>query len=548
MKELIVYQGQGSAELTSYSAGAYLYRIGPGDLIGDDFIDINNNDRLNQIAEEIRDEYCQWIYNFHHLFVEHNLRCKDLSLFFLTDLSCNRAEFFETFNNVCNLLYLREKIDELSISSVRLIGFDSAFASAFQSLFSDFQIHLGKMHSARAGVLRRFFSDLRFIGISAIIRLFWSGSRTKWSYGQDKNRVFFSFFPQMFDSSGREEKFGSLISTNDQVAAFLLSDGMHQKPKLACYFRNVKRAKEHGFEIVDRFLRWGDFRECLIWVWKLWRWYPVVRNQIPKYRDIDMSGMIKIELRFSISRLIRLILLKGSVKRFLVDKKWATEIFYYPVEYPLGRMISWISSSVRSDIHRWGIQMSPVSTRRLEQFLAEGEASVESPFLSNAPIPDSILAEDERSAEIYRYAGYQDVTVMEKIFRYESQEHFTPSENANLVLIAPGLHDGEMMMKFLSNTILKRGDRDWILKPHPRGDTSYLEDSVGFKNLTISRDPIPQLLQQVSEVYVTYSSVGLEASKMGLKVNVINIPGQINTSPLLDSKFVKSDNSGSAFG
>ena len=69
--------------------------------------------------------------------------------------------------------------------------------------------------------------------------------------------------------------------------------------------------------------------------------------------------------------------------------------------------------------------MSPVSTRRLEQFLAEGEASIEPPFLSNAPIPDSILAEDERSAEIYRYAGYQNVNVMEKIFRYESQERFT---------------------------------------------------------------------------------------------------------------------------
>ena len=109
-----------------------------------------------------------------------------------------------------------------------------------------------------------------------------------------------------------------------------------------------------------------------------------------------MSGMIQTELRFSISRAVRLVLLKGPVKRFLVDKKYATEIFYYPVEYPLGRLISWVSSTVRSDIHRWGLQMSPVSTRRLEQFLAEGEASIGPPFISNAPIPDSILAEDER--------------------------------------------------------------------------------------------------------------------------------------------------------
>ena len=548
MKKLIVYRGQVAAEITSYSAEAYLYRIGPGELIGDDLIEINNSDRLNQIAEEIRDDYCQWIYGFHHLFNNSDLSYENFSLFFLTDLSCNRAEFFETFNNVCNLFYLREKIDELSISSVRLIGFDRAFASAFQSLFSDTKIHLENMQPVKFNLLRRWFSDLRFIGISAIIRLFWSGMGQQSNYGQDKNRIFFSFFPQMFDSSGREEKFGSLISSNDQVAAFLLSDGMHQKPKLSCYFRNVKRAKEHGFEIIDRFLRWADFQECLIWAWKLWRWYPRVCSQIPKYREIDMSGMIQTEIRFSISRAVRLVLLKGSVKRFLVDKKCATEIFYYPVEYPLGRLISWVSSTVRRDIHRWGFQMSPVSTRRLEQFLAEGEASIEPPFLSNAPIPDSILAEDERSAEIYRYAGYQNVNVMEKIFRYESQDRFKSGGDQNLVLIAPGLHDGGMMMKFLSNTILDRKDRGWILKPHPRGDTSYLKDWVGFKNLAISRDPIAQILEQVSEVYVTYSSVGLEASKIGLKVNVLNIPGHINTSPLLDSRLVKRDNSGSAFG
>ena len=105
-----------------------------------------------------------------------------------------------------------------------------------------------------------------------------------------------------------------------------------------------------------------------------------------------------------------------------------------------------------------------------------------------------------------------------------------------------------MLLRFLGKTILVRKDRGWILKPHPRGDTSYLKDWVGFKNLAISRDPIAQILEQVSEVYVSYSSVGLEASKIGLKVNVLNIPGQINTSPLLDSRLVKRDNSGSAFG
>ena len=43
-----------------------------------------------------------------------------------------------------------------------------------------------------------------------------------------------------------------------------------------------------------------------------------------------------------------------------------------------------------------------------------------------------------------------------------------------------------------------------------------------------------ELLQQVSKVYVTYSSVGPEAKSVGLDVDVVNIPVKINESPLID--------------
>ena len=52
--------------------------------------------------------------------------------------------------------------------------------------------------------------------------------------------------------------------------------------------------------------------------------------------------------------------------------------------------------------------------------------------------------------------------------------------------------------------------------------------------MTISSQSIEELLATVSEVYVTYSSVGLEANTLGIRVHVVNVPGHVNTSPLID--------------
>ena len=38
----------------------------------------------------------------------------------------------------------------------------------------------------------------------------------------------------------------------------------------------------------------------------------------------------------------------------------------------------------------------------------------------------------------------------------------------------------------------------------------------------------------VSQVYVTYSSVGLEAKALGIRVHIVDVPGHVNTSPLID--------------
>jgi hypothetical protein len=57
-------------------------------------------------------------------------------------------------------------------------------------------------------------------------------------------------------------------------------------------------------------------------------------------------------------------------------------------------------------------------------------------------------------------------------------------------------------------------------------------------NLNITNSHIVDLLINAKKVYVTYSSVGLEAAMLGIDVSVIDIPGIISESPLLDEEYL----------
>ncbi len=91
------------------------------------------------------------------------------------------------------------------------------------------------------------------------------------------------------------------------------------------------------------------------------------------------------------------------------------------------------------------------------------------------------------------------------------------------------------MLEQLTDEIINQPNTVFLLKPHPRADNRYLVKSSNLSNVRLTEQPIEQLLAIVSQVFVTYGSVGLEARYLGLEATVVNIPGRVNTSPLLDS-------------
>ena len=123
---------------------------------------------------------------------------------------------------------------------------------------------------------------------------------------------------------------------------------------------------------------------------------------------------------------------------------------------------------------------------------------------------------------------------MEKIYRYAYLDSVKPELRSGWSLIAPGLHDGETMLQQLQVEIEGNPDNTYVVKPHPRADNRYMNKYSGINNIRVCNRPISELLGTVARVFVTYSSVGIEARRLGLDITVIDVPGRVNTSPLMD--------------
>ena len=534
MSELILLKSNEDITVKSSATSCYLYRIGAGSVTSGEYIDLENASRLNRIAEEVRDAYAQWVYSLKETVADAGLTVEQLSLFFLTDLSCKRSEFFETFDQICNLLYLHERLSSVQLDNARLIGVDHAFADGFRSVFPETQVTIEQRASVEVGTIRRLMADslylMRALGVWTINL---TACKTSSQPLAQTNRAYLSFYPQMFDHLGRETKYGTYCRETRLLAVTVFTDGIHQKISVAGYRKFVLQAEKKGMKVLDRDLRILDIVQGVKWAARCWMWYWRVCSVNYVFKNIDVSGFVKMELRFSISRITRLCVLKGIFFRFFREAQ-LDEVYYYPFEYPFGRMISWVAKLASPSTKRTGFQMSVVSDRRLEQFLAPGEASVDPPFYNRVPVPDRILAEDARAARAYRAVGYQNVELMKKVYRYEYLTGICVQRRDGWCLVAPGLHDGEVVLELLRGQIDRHPEKTYLIKPHPRADNSYLQRWSNQANIRISDAPVEELLGIVSEVFVTYSSVGLEAKQLGLSVTVLNVPGRVNPSPLLD--------------
>jgi hypothetical protein len=336
----------------------------------------------------------------------------------------------------------------------------------------------------------------------------------------------------MIDDQGSDRKYKQSVAAPEDLAVSILTDGFHQKVPLRKYFRLREEISGKGSWVVDDWFRSRDLLSGVYWLVMTW----LKSFHLPKhyhFSGIDLSVWMRNEMRCSSSRVARFMALKGCFDRFF-EKVKANEFVYYLHEYPLGRLISWVLAVKHPTVQRVGFQHGPCAWRKMVYSLSAGEVAKPADFRINVAIPDRVLAEDEASATIYRCSGYTNVEVMSRVLRLDYLEDLVLESNPDISLVAPGLNDGPSVLKAVWQELTDSENCTWLIKPHPLANNEYLNETTLPEHVKITTLPVERLLPRVRRLYVSYSSLGPEAMKLGIPVSLVDVPGQINESPLKD--------------
>lgn len=508
-----------------------LYSVGSGKPINANCRNLNNSKRLNKIAEDIRDDYCDWIYQCNSLFLSNKLiHRNEFSLFFLTDFSCKRTEYFNTFNTICNIKEILEQVGVDTIKKIVFVSADIEFIAAIKKIFkfSSFEI-LNKKERTFISLKSFVTNHLFFIKalVVSLLNIFLKAPK-----GKKYKNLYFTRYPLHFiDDDGGEDKYGRIDKSSDNFAISILTDDYHQKVSILEYMKYKKEVESFDYSLIDSYLKFKDvFTAYINSIISIKKWRSVVSNNFI-FHGIDISGYCQNELNFSYNRVTRLLMWENVLRRYL-RKNSCEKFIYYLHEYPYGRLISYILSA-QDFTESVGMQHGPSSKRKLVYYLAKNEVSdTNKSYLNHVPIPESILVEDEYSSLIYSYSNYKNIIIMPQVTRLSYLDKIKKTK-PKYILICPGLHDGSLVIDHVNDEIISNKEQLYIIKPHPRASRRYLSH-YDYLNLEIDDRHISLLLGAAKEVIVTYSSVGMEASYLELPVRLINIPGKISESPLSD--------------
>ncbi len=530
--QLIIFSSDKDFNLSDSYSDSYLYSIGPGNLNCRDLCVINDPIELNKIAEGIRDQFSEWIYEQNQIFLKNNLiHRNDLSMFFLTDFSCKRSEFFDTYNSVCNLIQIQKKINVDGIKSVVFIGVSEAFVQTASKIFENSTFEYIDIKKNKETFFRGFIKNSIYFTnmmIFCLFNLFFKSS------SRNYRRLYLTRYPLHFiDDDNLEDKYGEIDLKKDNFLVSIATDGFHQKVSPLEYLKYLNQCLSKGFSILDLQVRLSDI---IVAFWEYLKLIPKWKNLSKKdyvFQQYNISAFCRNELIFSLNRVVRLLLWDKPIRRFFTRNDFK-EFYYYLHEYPYGRLFTYILKSYPR-IKTTAMQSGPASFRKMLYFLSRGEIGNDDNYLQHVPAPEKILAEDSHSGMIYSHAGYHNIEIMENISRLKYLEDITPGKPC-YILICPGLHDGELMINSLREEIINNPNKQYLIKPHPRGSKGYLRNN-NFDNLEVSNIHIAKLLTEAEKVIVTYSSVGMEAKYLGIPTEVINVPGIISESPLLDDYY-----------
>ena len=535
MKTLLVNFSESIPNLSKRIKFDLYYQIGVLNIDPIGKISVNNQKRLNQIAEIELKKYSNWIYKINKLFLKKNLILnKNLSLFFLTDLSNKRSELFDTFNNVCNILLIKEIIKEKKISKIILNEAEEGFIQSINSLLRINIIILKK---------RKNFKLIKYSLLTSVIKhlnlllkyyfyrlLLYPTIRKSLNKNYKCNKIFFTRYPLHFlRGTTIEEKYTYLVGKKDKYITNLNADGLHQSLGiLKCFKSRLKIKNENPSQhiVIDDYINLKNIGKSFFDIFKFYKPFFILSNKKYIYKGIDISLSIKSEYGLSMQRLLGLLLCHRGLDN-LLKKISANKYIFYLNEYAFGRMISYTLHK-NNIINTVGMQHGFASRRRLCLCLSSNETPNNfSNYLNSVPLPKQFLVENKNAKSIYEDFGHNNCKVMKKIPRLAYLKDIRKSKVGKNIYIIAGLHDFEMLIQFMKKIVNEQKKEIFYLKTHPRSMVN-LNKYKFPNNLKITNRNITELLLDAKLIYVSYSSVGLEARDLNIPVIQIEYPGKIN--------------------
>ena len=279
MPQLVIVFDSAPTFLSSEECPHLVYRIGGVGPINGSWVDMNEASRLQEIALSVRGDYARWIYSLNDQFTKGASPFPGASPFLLSDCSCKRTEFFDTFNMICNLIFLREIIQKNQPSNIEVYGGDSQFAKSLAKIAPGVPVRVYRARRRRFLGLKRLLSDIRYCLKVALIVLLASPRKTLPEKSSAERRVFFTVFPKMYDLEGGDRKYGGFVKGQDHFAASIVTDGFHQRVSVREYRERRLDAEKRGINVIDEFFRHTDWIMGLVWTAPLWLRFRLSRRR-----------------------------------------------------------------------------------------------------------------------------------------------------------------------------------------------------------------------------------------------------------------------------
>ncbi len=510
----------------------YEYRIDSGKIVSKDTIVLNNEIRLQQIASNMSEPYTDAIAGVHDHEVWKGAFDQAVGpLFYLSDISAKRTEFLESFDALCSAVLLRELLSETPPDKIIVIGKCYLKRDTLVSLFPQAKIIFCRQPLNVLQLLRPLILNIIFFVKKFTISLMSWLILGRHECQLAGSRYFVSRFPGRLNLERHEQKYGRLVRKCDWYIAALLMDGLHQNLSFFSWFKNALSIKTmKNTVVVDAFDRPVDAVEGLCCFLKLYQRALPINIQFT-IEELAFGQIIKEEFLWSLVRTPRLVSLSRSYDRLfktLSQYNPRASVVYYLHEYPFGRMITSLLSNRHQNFRSIAMQHGPSSKTKMVYQISEKDL-----FHPSKPIamPNAVLAEDRQSQSLYYEAGYKKVICMiepPRLGRSSGVKNKSINKDRSVQLIAPGLHDSSIVLDLMIDRMVEKRSQSFLLKFHPKANLKRLKLDRLPQNCRVVTDPIEDLLQIVSKVFVSYSSVGEEAKSYGVDVEFLLLPGRVS--------------------